>query len=337
MGSSSSSTVNQKYETNIVNKSDVDILNKNVNNFVANTVVNQAANCSASISQLQLVDLSGMDIAGDLTIGEIDQTQTANVTFDCLQVSEFKNDIANGVMAEYQNALKRSFSTEALDKMTAAADSTAKNSFGTTGSVSADSTVNVDYKFNNTTILNTKLQNIIESSITNNMSLSDVQNCISTVQNSQKVVLANAKVGGNVNIGAIKQDQAASLMAKCVQQKNNANKISNSIATQTGLQIDDQNKVVKSTEISSTASSTATNAGFFDGIANMITSLFAGLLAGPIAIACSVLLSICCCIICIVLIAKITSGSSNSQPGQGEDQGQGEGQGQDQGEGEGEE
>ena len=69
MGGSSSSTVNQKYDTTIVNRSDINVLNKNINNFVADTVVNQASKCSASISQLQSVDLSDMKIAGDLDIG----------------------------------------------------------------------------------------------------------------------------------------------------------------------------------------------------------------------------------------------------------------------------
>ena len=67
MGSSSSkSTTNQKYETKNVNVNETNVLDKSVNNFVANTVSSQAAACSASISQLQTVDLSNMKIEGDL-------------------------------------------------------------------------------------------------------------------------------------------------------------------------------------------------------------------------------------------------------------------------------
>ena len=324
MGSSSSSTVNQKYDTTIVNKSDINILNENVNNFVANTVVSQAAACSASISQLQTVDLSGMDVAGDLDIGEVDQTQSSAITFDCVQVSKFQNDIANGVLAEYTNAMKNSYSTEALDKLTAAAEAKGSGGFGTTGKVSADSTVNVDYKFTNITDTNQTLQNVVKNAITNNMSMNSTQECVSKVAASQKFTAAGTKVGGNVKIGAIRQNQASTMMAKCVQEQGSSNKITNAVAAQLGVTIDNSNSVKKTTTISSEASSTAKNSGLFqsigEGIGSIFSGIFGGLFAGifgTMAGPSSICSSVCCCIviICIAIFAMSGMGGSGGDDG----------------------
>lgn len=323
MGSShSSSVVNQKYNTTIVNRSDIDLLNKSINDFVANTVVNQASKCSASISQLQTIDLSGMIIGGDLNIGEVDQSQTSAITFDCIQISEFKNDIANGILNKYLDAMKESYSSDVLDKLNASAQSSGKGGFASTGSVSASSKVNVDYKFTNITDTHKNLQNIVQNSITNNMNLNDIQECIATVKTNQQFSLAGSKVGGSVTIGAIRQDQAASLMAKCTQQKNNANKITNQILADAGIQIDETNSTKKSTTIADTTSSTAVNSGFFEslgdgiksalqGVGDMVGAIFGGLLTGP---ALSIFV---CCIVCLCILALLFGVSKLFSSGDG--------------------
>ena len=48
-------------------------MNKSVNNFVSNTIVNQASACSASITQLQKVDFSNMKVAGDFNLDGVEQ------------------------------------------------------------------------------------------------------------------------------------------------------------------------------------------------------------------------------------------------------------------------
>ncbi len=88
-GSSSKSTTTNEYNTTIVNNSDLQLLNKNINNFVSNTVVNQAASCSSSITQLQNVNFSHIDSAGDFTVDGVTQNQKAALTFDCVQLSSF--------------------------------------------------------------------------------------------------------------------------------------------------------------------------------------------------------------------------------------------------------
>jgi len=323
MGSSSSSTVNQKYDTTVVNKSDIDILNKNVNNFVADTVVNQASKCSASIDQLQSIDLSDMKVAGDLNFAGSEQSQQSAITFNCVQVSAFQNDIANGILNKYVNAMENSYSTDALDKLEAAAGTSAKGGFLSTGAVNTDSTVNVDYKFTNITDTHKNLQNVVENSIKNNMSLSDISDCIATVKTNQKFSLAGTTVGGNANIGAITQNQASTLMTKCIQEKNNANKITEQIVTNTGVKVDEENSVKKSTSISSAAKAESKNSGIFEslgdglksafeGVGSMFGGIFSAMLAGPMMSVGACFL-VCCCLISIIFAAyKLMGGGGDS-------------------------
>ncbi len=309
MGGSASSTVNQKYNTTIINKSDIELLNKNVNNFIANTIVNQASNCGTNSTQSQTIDMSNMTIEADgsVNIGDIGQTQTSTISFDCVQLSSFQNDIANGIMTQYTNALKNSYSTEALEKITAAADSSASTGFGSTGWVDTKSTTNVDYNFTNITDTNKKIQNIIENAITNNLSLNDTQSCISQVLSNQKFTTAGTTVKGTFTIGTIQQNQAATLMSECVQSKNNANKITNAIASEIGVQVDESNTVKKTTEMTSSAKSESTNVGFFQSIGQGISAMFSGLFSSPIGIICFIC---CCCICCLLSIAAAVAAAS---------------------------
>lgn len=312
MGSSGSkSKVNQKYETTIINRSDIDILNKSVNDFVTNTVVNQASKCSANITQLQTVDLSNMKIAGDLVIGEIDQKQTAAITFDCVQVSSFSNNIANGIMTQYVETMNNNMSIDTLDKIVASADSKVESGFlNTGGGGGSSSNIKTDYKYTATNETSKNIQNIIQNSITNNLNLDDLQECVASVKASQEVVAAGTEVGGNVNIGVIRQDQASTLLGKCVQQRNNANDITNQIINDLGLTIDETNSVKKTMESESKATSKNEAKGVFeslgDGIGGILGGfgdLFGGLISNQVALIAS---SVCIVIIIIVILVFLT-------------------------------
>jgi hypothetical protein len=305
-GSSSKSSTTNKYNTTVVNKSDLELLNKNVNNFVANTVVNQASNCSASISQLQNVNFSHISTPGDFTVDGVNQSQKAAITFDCIQLSAFKNDIANGVLTQYMDAIKNSYDTSSIAKMTAAAQSKAQDQFAGTGTAKSSSDANNEYNFNSKTEVNQKIQNIVENSITNNMSLNDMQDCMASVKNSQSINFSDINAGGNFTVRAISQTQAADLYAKCVQEKNNGNKISNQIATDLGLEITTEAKTTSSAEMAGTSAAESLNVGAlqsagdglasaFKGLGSMWGSIFGSLGFGDPTI------SLYCCIAIIVL------------------------------------
>jgi hypothetical protein len=307
MGSSSSSVVNQTYDTTIVNKSDIDILNKNINKSTTNTVVKTAASCSANTYQSQLLDFSKMKIAGNLDIGDAEQNQTAALSFSCVQESDYQNNLANNMKTAYVTALKTGFSTQAKDKISANAAAASKTEFATTGSSHSSSDVNVNYKFNQDNITDKNVQNVVENIITHNLNISNVQKCASSINNSQQMTFAGTTVGGSVKIGILDQNQAADLMSKCVQKTRNSNTVTSELATALGITVREENDVKKQTSISSKAKSEAKDVGVFQsmgqgvgdvfkGIGGMFGGIFSGLFGSPITC-----LIICCCL-CIVIL-----------------------------------
>lgn len=278
MGNSKSkSTTTNTYNTTVVNQSDLNLLNENINNFVSNTVVDQAASCSATVTQTQNIDLTGFTAKGDITIDGVSQNQKAAITFDCVQLSAFQNDIANGVLTQYMDAIKNSYDTSSIAQMTAAAQTSAKNEFGTTGGSSSNSKSNNTYNFDSKTIVNQDIQNIVQNSITNNMSLKDMQDCMSSVKNTQNITVKDFEsTDGNIKILNLSQTQAADLYAKCMQEKNNANKISNNIVTDLGLTVTTEAKTTSSAEMESKSAAESSNTGAFQSMGEGVGNVFRG-------------------------------------------------------------
>ena len=276
--SKSKTSATNTYDTTVVTNNDLELLNKSVNDFVSNTVVNQASNCSASITQLQNVNISDINSSGSVVIGGVDQNQSSAITFDCVQLSAFQNDIANGVLTQYMSAIENNYDTSSLAQMDATAESNSKNQFGSTGSSNSKSSTDNTYKFNSVTNTNQNIQNIVENSITNNMSLSDVQSCMASVTSSQSVNIARINAGGDVTIQPISQTQASSLLASCLQEKNNGNKISNQIATDLGLTVVTESTVTSSAEMASKATAESSNTGVFQSMGEGFSTAIGGIL-----------------------------------------------------------
>lgn len=318
-GSKSTSTTNQTYNTTYINKNDTNLLNSSVNSFMADTVSNQAKNCSASISQIQNITFKNVTTGGDFVLGEVDQNQSSAMTFDCVQVDTFKNDIANGILSKYMDALQNNFSTDVLDKLEANAKNAAQNSFGSTGSTSTNTKNNQNYTFNSTNTTRTNIENVIKNSIQNNVSMESVQNCIANVKNNQSIDFQNLDIGGNVKIGVLSQTQGATLLANCMQTTDNGNKVTNNIASELGLVIDNTNSQTKTTTMEAKSEGTTTNQGVGDaanqtltGAGNAINSVLSGtgkLFSGLTSGSAGKYSSICCSIlICLLIIGAIVGG-----------------------------
>lgn len=324
-GSSSKSTTNQTYNTTYVNQSDISLLNSSVNSFIADTVSKQAKNCSSSISQIQNVNIKDITTTKDLIIGSVDQTQTSAMTFDCIQIDTFKNDIANGILAEYMNTLENSFSTDILDKLESNAKNSSSNNFGSTGSSSSKTNTNQNYTFNSTNTTRTNIENVIKNSIQNNVSMESVQNCISEIKNNQTIDIQNLNIGGNVKIGVLSQNQGATLMTQCMQSTDNGNKITTQIASDLGVTVDNSNKQTKTTTMEAISETLSANKGVGDAASETIGAvgdaagsilsgvggLFSGLGAGSetFSIIC------CCCLFCLLIIGLLAGGVYISQGG----------------------
>lgn len=304
MGNTASSTNVQQYKSTIVNKDDISILNESINQSISNTIVNQAKNCSASISQLQDIDLAGTTVEGNFNLGPVNQTQSSALTFSCVTLSEFQNQLANNMLAKYSNSLSTAFSTEAETKLNAAAEAAATSGFAATGSTNTNSTNLTNYNYNEETDVNKNIQNVVKNVINNNLNISDMQSCISNIKGDQSVNLSGMTVHGNMTIQAINQTQASSLASECVLKSNNANNASTAIANALGITVNDENSIKKTTAISSTAAAESVNRGVFESLGAGLSTAFQGFgsMLGSI-FGSPVILLVCCVGIVIALCA----------------------------------
>lgn len=312
MGGSASSSNSSVSDTRIVTNNQLNLLNKNTNNFVANTIINQASVCSAGLNLNQVIDLANIAVGeGDINLNT-SQEQNAAISFSCVQLSEFQNNIANGILDEMASALSNTFSTSALSEMAQAASASGSSGFASTGGPSTSSSNSTNYNFYQTTNIDQNLQNILENSITNNLSLSDISNCISQVNNYQTVAASGLSTDkGNVNIG-IRQNQAATIVSECIQNKGIANAITNNAAKTLGLQVTNDIKTDSADQVKQAATSVSKSSGFFESIGNAIGAIFGGVLLAwlmPIIIG---LIVVCCCISIIVIVIKLLSSAGGS-------------------------
>ena len=226
--SPSQQTIQLMYDTTSINGYDAKKINYDIILSLTKIIVNNAYECSASVTQLQTIDIPGMDVGGDFEIGEVDRPK--NITFDCVQLSKFINDIVNAIFKQCMDFIKNNFTTSVLDKLE---------------SIYTDAIVNIEYKWVNTTDQYKNLQNVVKNIITNNFSRGDVQSCISKVAAAQKFILANTGVRGSIRIGAIREAQASSILVECLSIKNIANKIINSLFSRFEINVDNNDAVKK--------------------------------------------------------------------------------------------
>jgi hypothetical protein len=294
MGNSASSKVTNINNTLLVNKNDINILNKNLTNQVANTVINNAKKCSANINQLQSIKFKDIVVAGDFNLNA-DQKQQTALTFSCVNTDQTHSDIANEMMQEMMNNLQNNNSSEILSKLEAQAAASQKNGFLSTAfGNSTKSKSNNTVNFNQTNTNNTNLQNIIENSIVNNFTTNNISDCISQVNNNQLIDTQQIVIGGNANF-AIRQDQASALFSECIQTADIGQKITNSVMTSIGVQSENINDTVAKTEMKSEAIATQVNESV-----SLLASLAPFLISfgGPV-----IGIIICCVICCIICVA----------------------------------
>jgi hypothetical protein len=274
--SSSSSTIDNKYDTSIINKSDVETLNKSVNEYQTNTIVNQASSCSAGLSASNNLSLTGVTVGADIEIGDVDQTNSGTVSFDCVQKSAYSGQVTSGIASTYLSQLNNSYTTDVLDKIDSTTAAKASSGFLSLGSANSKTKVNTDYKFTNVTDTRKNIQNVVENAIINNLNLNDTQECIATLKANNSISIVNSETVGSIKIKRINQTNATALLSKCLQEKKNANNITNSILTDLGVKVSEEAVLRKVANISSSASSIAEVTGPLQDLGALLSGLFSG-------------------------------------------------------------
>lgn len=323
-GSSSKSSAELVSNTLIVNETDMNMLNKTVNDVAVSAVIKNAKDCSAAVALGQTIGM------GDLNIGagasaDISQDQSATLDFSCLQQDDVQLDIINQMSQTINQALQNTTNTDVLDKLSAAVEAKGSSDMGifpwpSTGGSNSDTSISqtVNKNIKNTTKVN--LQNIVENSTASNFASSTVSSCLGKIAASQTQTYGNVTLQEGANL-KLSQSQAAAAVVKCIQQANIAQKTLATVAAFAGVKL----AVVNTTKTESIMEAEAKSSAETKGISSIIDSV-GGVMSGVVDSVfkgfgslfgggggggggmSTIISVICCCCICCLLLLMLLGG-----------------------------
>lgn len=328
MGSSSSkSKIVEQNNTLVMTENDVNSVNQQLNNFVANAVVNAASSCSASVNQSSKISIRNLEAKGDINLNT-STVQTSVVDFSCINVTQVRNDIANQLITQMMSSIENNNSADVLAKMNATAASKTTQGAGSAilnpfSKTSNKSDVEQINNYQQYTKNNTNIENIIKNSVEVGFTSNTLNSCISSVSQQADYQAENLKAGGNITLVNSVQ-QGTQLMAKCVNSTDVGNSVTSNVLNYFGVQVKSDTETKVASESTGTATSESKSAGVNDIISSVgtaIGSIFGGIFGsifgalgltalGPMAGPSSSSSSLCSCIcICCILILMVLFGS----------------------------
>ena len=258
----SKAKINKEFNSLSVNRSDLNYMNKQLNDLNTDVTMKHAKECSSGVNIQQLIDFSGATVAGDFTLRNVEMDSEAQVTFSCVNSSAVRSDVATEMVKSMLSNIENNVDSSVMAALETGAESS--SSAGPMPS-KASSKVKIDEKINITNINeNTKnLQNIMENAVSTNFTHEEAQKCITAVQTKQGVDGRGMRVGGNVLIEDFNLSSAANVYSQCTQTSDVSSKITNQIAEEIGLSVVEDTTQKTEAESITTATSSAV-AGMFD-------------------------------------------------------------------------
>jgi len=298
MGGASSRVKNVNEQT-YINQNEVDILNKNISNSIANTIINDAARCGSMTVNTQNIDFSGGHFGEDAHI-DINQIQKNAISFQCQNFQESRNEVGNEMVQSMMNKLQQDNSTEIMAQLEAQAQAAYESGWFSMPGGGAKTNVENDIDFTIKNETYQELQNIIERSIENNFVSNNLAECTQNVFNDQGAYFRGTTFGNNAFV-SINQELATNNFANCLQTQGVAQKITNSVMDAIGVESEITNTAETETEQTGTGTAEQINKGFFE-------SLFGGL--GDLFKPCGCSGNLCCLILCLAIILLLSGGAT---------------------------
>lgn len=314
--SSSSSKAKQKSKTNVVNQSDMNLLNQTLNSTVVNAVIKNVQSCSASLIAKQNLVVSNLHAKGDLNINA-KQSQAAALNFSCAQNAQVQNTVLQTLTNQLTAQLQTNFNTDTLNQFNATADSLAKADFGSTGKADSKSKTDQSTKTDISNTINTNLENIITNTVKSNFTNETYNSCLAKVISTQNAIFTNLS-GVKVNF-TFDQEQAIQVYSKCIQESGVSASITNSLANTLGVTVINDVATTTKNNLTGNATSEATSGGPLQAVGDLISapidallsplnnlldsfglSSLSGYLQPLVGMAGAS--SVCCCVVIIIIV-----------------------------------
>ena len=115
MGHSSSKvSIQQKYQSTVINSNDINVMNSLAINVSTTQTVNQAQSCGATSTSDQVINLPCLTISGDAKVN-ISQLSKSKVDFSCVQTSSIETSINNSLTSLYTELITNMYTNKALN------------------------------------------------------------------------------------------------------------------------------------------------------------------------------------------------------------------------------
>jgi hypothetical protein len=325
MGANTSkNSTNQVVKDNVVNRTAVDILNKNIFNASVSTLVNNAQECSNSTDLNAECDVKDSTFDGDFTL-DSSQVNKAKINFSCVQESKAAADMSTSMMQELTSQLKTMNGADLDSVMKAATESQQKTGAATLGYSGSSNKTNMDKETNITNEVTSNVESVFEQNLNNNFTQETVSKCINKTEASLSTNVEGVKAR-NANIKC-NQTNDIEAISNCKQLADAVSKTVNETINKLGLEVEAENVAKSKTSAESTTKSEQINTGLLQdagGLVGAFTGLFAayGLAtAAPFIGACC----LCCCCIIIIMVIVMAGAKSMGSSGEGGEEVEGQG------------
>lgn len=321
-GSKSRSTIKTENNTLVVNRSDINILNKTVNEAVVNVVSKTNQSCANQVSLSNVIDFSGATISGDLNIGsggendcQVTLEQEGVFTFKCVNSSDLRNNVGSQIIDTVMQQLDQANSNDIVQKLENTADAKAKTGALSLGISSSNTNVSGINRYQQVNESKKNIQNIVRSSVESNFTNENVSNCVSKIEQMQGFDASGSLIGGNVNMCNFNSKQVSNAFVECLNVNEVSNKVINDAAKALDITIKEDVQTQQTAESTTTATATAEVQGVIDAIGNVLGSIGSAFLApflSPLSSICCFLC--CCCIVVIIIMMMMSAGAGGTTP-----------------------
>lgn len=284
------STVKLVNDTTVINNTQIDVLNESITDIIADTNISQAAQCGSTNIQNQTITFNNIISEGDITIGPINQYQNSSLDFSCTSTQDVRNNVSNDLFRDIRTSIYNSNTTEILARLNGQADSNIKKGLlpGFADS-NADVENIVDWTVENSVY--SEIDNVIKTSIQNNFTVNNLQQCNTNLVNSQGVHFTALQANGDITIHGITQTQSADTYSTCILEQNVANDMTTQITDVIGVEVEVVNRTETEAEQIGEGSAEASK-GFLSSI-------------GCNGRQCCIF---CICCICLIVLILLSAG-----------------------------
>lgn len=290
LGGSSSSTVTQTSDTNVVTQSDLDAFNEQVNKNVINSIMKDAQRAGGSQQLIDTTTVGPLVASGHATINaNMSDTQKARITFQAIENSAQSAKIRNTLANQFAEQLANKTNTNVFNNLVSKAE--AKMKSGLLSSLldpgsSASSDVNTNITTNINTSQSTTLKNIIKSLVATSNTVKSIKSCFfnTFIEQNSNFAGVDASDYATVNINDT-VNQIANSVVTCNQRSNQANNVAAALAQLMGI------KVVQSSKTTATTKSTAIakSSNVKKGLGDLLSGPLGMIICGVIILCCLVL------------------------------------------------